>query len=108
MAHRLTDFTSVWDLIEARAADTPQARFVIDEDGRHGIEVVAIARVGAGLDDPFGVFPALHQRVVRGLRRARIVEADCDRDNWMNGDEAKEYGLIDEVLDRANPKKMIG
>lgn len=28
------------------------------------------------------------------------VEADCDRDNWMTGDEAKEYGLIDEVLTR--------
>lgn len=34
------------------------------------------------------------------------VETDCDRDNWMNGEEAKEYGLIDEVLDRNNPKKV--
>ena len=33
------------------------------------------------------------------------VEADCDRDNWLNGEEAKSYGLIDEVLDRSNPKK---
>jgi ATP-dependent Clp protease, protease subunit len=33
------------------------------------------------------------------------VEADCDRDNWLNGTEAKEYGLIDEVLDRSQPKK---
>ncbi len=32
------------------------------------------------------------------------VEADCDRDNWLNGEEAKAYGLIDEVLDRSNPK----
>lgn len=33
------------------------------------------------------------------------VEADCDRDNWMSGEEAKAYGLIDEVLDRTNAKK---
>ncbi len=34
MARRLTDFTSLWDLITQRAADTPDGRFVIDEDGR--------------------------------------------------------------------------
>ena len=30
------------------------------------------------------------------------IEADCDRDNWMTADEAKKYGLIDEVLARKN------
>lgn len=29
------------------------------------------------------------------------VEEDCDRDNWMTANEAKEYGLVDEVLERA-------
>ncbi|MEL6924615.1 MAG: ATP-dependent Clp protease proteolytic subunit [Bacteroidota bacterium] len=33
------------------------------------------------------------------------IEEDCDRDNWLRAPEAKEYGLIDEVLDRNNPKK---
>ncbi|RME92220.1 MAG: ATP-dependent Clp protease proteolytic subunit [Bacteroidetes bacterium] len=33
------------------------------------------------------------------------IEKDCDRDNWMRAEEAKAYGLIDEVLDRNNPKK---
>lgn len=33
------------------------------------------------------------------------IEADCERDNWMTSKEAKEYGLIDEVLSRNNPKK---
>ncbi|HMW38050.1 MAG: ATP-dependent Clp protease proteolytic subunit [Saprospiraceae bacterium] len=28
------------------------------------------------------------------------IEADCDRDNWMSAQEAKEYGLVDEVLVR--------
>ena len=28
------------------------------------------------------------------------IEADCDRDYWMTAQEAKEYGLIDEVLVR--------
>jgi len=28
------------------------------------------------------------------------VEKDSDRDNWFRADEAKEYGLIDEVLRR--------
>lgn len=34
MAQRLIGFTSLWDLIERRASDTPDERFVIDEDGR--------------------------------------------------------------------------
>lgn len=33
------------------------------------------------------------------------IEIDCNRDNWMSSLEAKEYGLVDEVLDRNNPKK---
>jgi len=33
------------------------------------------------------------------------IEQDCDRDNWKTAEEAKEYGLIDEVLDRNNPRK---
>jgi ATP-dependent Clp protease, protease subunit len=32
------------------------------------------------------------------------IELDCDRDNWMKAPEAKEYGLIDEVLDTMSPK----
>lgn len=28
------------------------------------------------------------------------IEKDCDRDNWLKAEEAKEYGLIDEVLSR--------
>ncbi len=28
------------------------------------------------------------------------IEKDCERDNWMSGEEAKAYGLIDEVLSR--------
>ncbi len=29
------------------------------------------------------------------------IEQDCDRDNWMTATDAKEYGLVDEVLTRA-------
>ena len=29
------------------------------------------------------------------------IEEDCDRDNWMTAGDAKEYGLVDEVLERA-------
>lgn len=28
------------------------------------------------------------------------IEQDCDRDNWMTATDAKEYGLIDEVLEK--------
>ena len=27
-----------------------------------------------------------------------VVEKDSDRDNWMSADEAKEYGLVDQVI----------
>lgn len=33
------------------------------------------------------------------------IAADCERDNWMIAPEAKEYGLVDEVLTRDNGKK---
>jgi ATP-dependent Clp protease protease subunit len=33
------------------------------------------------------------------------IEKDSDRDNWMTANEAKEYGLVDEVLDRGKAKK---
>jgi ATP-dependent Clp protease protease subunit len=33
------------------------------------------------------------------------VEKDSDRDYWMTAGEAKEYGMIDEVLVRNSPKK---
>ena len=26
------------------------------------------------------------------------VEKDCDRDNYMSAEEAKDYGLVDEVV----------
>jgi ATP-dependent Clp protease protease subunit len=29
---------------------------------------------------------------------------DADRDYWMTADEAHEYGMIDEVLDKSKPK----
>ncbi len=35
------------------------------------------------------------------------IEADCDRDNWMSGEEAKDYGLVDEVLQRTNPNSAV-
>ena len=33
------------------------------------------------------------------------IEKDSDRDNWMTALEAKEYGLVDEVLARASSKE---
>ena len=35
----------------------------------------------------------------------KTIEKDSDRDNWMTADEAKEYGIVDEVLSRDNPRK---
>ena len=35
------------------------------------------------------------------------VEKDSDRDYWMKAEEAKEYGMIDEVLIRTKEKKEI-
>jgi ATP-dependent Clp protease protease subunit len=33
-------------------------------------------------------------------QKYETIEKDSDRDNWMTAPEAKEYGLIDEVLER--------
>jgi ATP-dependent Clp protease protease subunit len=32
------------------------------------------------------------------------IAEDCERDNWMVGQEALDYGLIDEVLDKNKGK----
>ncbi len=40
-------------------------------------------------------------------KSAEEIEHDCDRDNWMSAKEAKEYGLVDEVLNRDNPRKKV-
>lgn len=32
------------------------------------------------------------------------IEKDSDRDNWMTAQEAKDYGIVDEVLSRDNPR----
>jgi ATP-dependent Clp protease, protease subunit len=37
-------------------------------------------------------------------KNVKQVEKDCDRDYWLTSDEAKEYGLVDEVL-VTNPRK---
>lgn len=34
-----------------------------------------------------------------------VIEADTDRDNFMTADDAKEYGLIDEVIVQQKPPK---
>lgn len=34
------------------------------------------------------------------------IHEDCERDNWMTAQEAMDYGLVDEVLDRNNPRKQ--
>lgn len=31
-------------------------------------------------------------------KSVEVLHADCERDNWMSAEEAKEYGLIDEVI----------
>lgn len=36
------------------------------------------------------------------------IEKDCLRDNWMTATEAKDWGLVDEVLSRENPRKKDG
>jgi ATP-dependent Clp protease protease subunit len=33
-----------------------------------------------------------------------IIEKDADRDYWMRAQEAKEYGMIDEILTNTNKK----
>ncbi len=33
------------------------------------------------------------------------IEKDCDRDNWMISEDAKAYGLVDEVLARKSQRK---
>lgn len=37
-------------------------------------------------------------------KTGKQVEKDCDRDYWLTSEEAKEYGLVDEVL-LINPRK---
>jgi len=35
-----------------------------------------------------------------GRKSIDQIEKDCDRDNFMSSQEAKDYGLVDTVLER--------
>ncbi len=37
----------------------------------------------------------------------KTITKDSDRDKWMTAKEAKDYGLVDEVLDRESGKKKV-
>jgi ATP-dependent Clp protease, protease subunit len=37
-------------------------------------------------------------------KTVKQVDKDCERDYWLTAEEAKEYGLVDEVL-LINPRK---
>ena len=47
----------------------------------------------------------LHKLTGQPLER---VEKDTDRDNYMSAQDAKEYGLVDHVLERLTPGQMPG
>ncbi|MEJ2415113.1 MAG: ATP-dependent Clp protease proteolytic subunit, partial [Sulfurimonas sp.] len=34
-------------------------------------------------------------------QKISVVEKDTDRDNFMSAEEAKKYGMIDEVLEKS-------
>ena len=38
-------------------------------------------------------------------RSYEVIDRDSDRDHWLTSYEAKEYGLVDEVLDKNSPRK---
>ena len=38
-------------------------------------------------------------------KQLEIIEKDTDRDNFMSAQEAKDYGLIDNIIDRNNLKE---
>ena len=42
-----------------------------------------------------------------GQPREKIIE-DTERDNFMSAEEAKAYGLIDEVIEARPPRKTDG
>ena len=39
-----------------------------------------------------------------GKNLEEVIE-DSDRNKWMSADEAKKYGLVDNVINRADPKR---
>ena len=41
-----------------------------------------------------------------GVYTSANIEHDADRDYWMMADEAREYGMIDEVLLRSKDRKL--
>jgi ATP-dependent Clp protease, protease subunit len=45
----------------------------------------------------------LYKRLAKWTGRSyEQIEADCDRNKWLSADEAREYGLIDRVLEHVD------
>ena len=40
----------------------------------------------------------IKQNISQAYRNTKSIEKDTDRDRFMSADEAKEYGIIDQVL----------
>ena len=80
----------------------PHARIMIHQPsgGAQGqsVDIEITAREIVKLRDELYHILAMHT----GKTKEQI-EKDSDRDNWFRSEEAKEYGLIDEVMTRPEP-----
>ena len=69
-----------------------------------------LAEFGSSVITISGGEPMMHPEIYEIIafhtnQPVEKVAIDCDRDKWLTSTEAKEYGLIDEVL-VMNPRKL--
>ena len=88
-------------LVEAEKREKVAAALLIEEKAAADLREKELAEKKAAEEKE-------NQREVVNVHTGKSIEQiekDFDRDNWMTAAEAKEYGLVDEVL-LINPRKQ--
>ena len=94
----IRDWTSLWDLIERRAAATPDARFAVDEDGRsltfaeyRDAGLRAAAGFAAGVDDSERV--GVQMKGERRLQFGHVEKVDPHQGVLADADRPLHLGI---------------
>lgn len=84
---------------KGRRYATPYARFMIHQPSIHGVIQGQVTDIEIQAKEMLKTHSLLVDLYVEATGKERaVIEQSLDRDTWMTALEAKEYGLIDEVI----------